>query len=1787
MRLINNRYRIDEIIKKGHYEDSYLIEDLWDNDNKLYMKILDKEKHSNIISYFIDNFLELYQIRHKNLLSSDHFGIIDTINLKKSNNILYYLISEYINWDTLDKVKPEINLHNRLYIILELMSVIDYLHFRGLAYKYLCPSNIYHTNDWDIKLLNISSVVEKTYNSFYDTSCADFIAPEVILNPAISNFKSDNYSLGMIMKYLLLENHKVENDNYKFKDTIDEAGQICLIDIINNLVCKDPNDRSIPIRNLIDKIISTFDLDYNYDLVAERDTLFFKTKTIGLDQELKEILEIDLDMQNSNNSYKGCILEGSFGSGKSKLLKEATFRLQMKGRDIHKLEVADNDTLGTLDIINLLKQITTNTSSDILNRYLEDFSTLIPELTNKPIMNNSDININNEKFRVFNRICKFISEISRDRAVYLIIENLEKANAILLDFIDYLFNNINSNKFLLLMAYNDETIDPFNISDRLSKWKNNKFTHNIKINNLKFDDCSKLVKSILGIAHIPNNFSNIIYRESKGNPSYIDFIIKDLYDRKELYLDTKGCWEVKDRNFTQITFPSNYSETIINQLSKYEGKYLDVIKVMSIYNTMLSKRMLLDIVGSDLIPLDQIVNDLLKDRIVVEKEAEWGYNYSLFSEELKRYVYVNLHEKEKLELHQIAAKTIIDLYSNNIKLVLDELIFHLLKSNEIDIAIDILAKEAGKLDNRNSSNAILLWDKAYSIIKYKNHKDKLKILDNLTDLYILKGDSKKADTFLNELTIVAEENKNIEYIIKSKYYKAESLLNVNHLSDLEIVVESLESLSRNHNNVDGIILALIMKARTLFRSDDTEHILEVTKEALELSHKYNIRKHLGSIHNINGIIYNIKGNTEESLKEYKKSINYYEESDKPYEVVKAINNIGSVYFESCGDFEMGLEYFEQALEISSKYGLVNMKALLLNNIGEVYYNTLDYKNALANLYEAKRLAEICNSIRLIYLTSINLGYINLYTNQLEKAHDIYLELNKLNITCPMLDGEVKYLYNNFLGEFYFYFGKFDLAEEYSRIASDLYKDYNINEHLRAESRLIYIKYLKEDSIDKEYLYSIINKYIDAGLIGENLKFIVNMAKLSLLNYDSELSKELIERYHLLKANNTSSYLSYTCNILELLLLNTESSLIEVEKVFNDMSTVKLLSVDVDFRMYLGLRYIETGSYSKALRQYLESLDNIYKMCKYIPSGELKFNLIKLKNADLVKEKIVYIMDTGYGKKIKYLKLEDVNNDDYYEYFDISPVIDMLSKYEFYDILYYQDNDFNIQGIGELLLEQNDNYSHNLNLILKYIGRETLALKGLIIKVNEETGNLEVVSSLREGDINLPDDVILLSALRNKEPLLYNQNIKDLNKYYNIEEFISKDIAGLICIPICAYDSYSSEKQERRKLETIQDNKLIGYIYLETKRALNRFDNERCNLISALSNLIYLNIENEQLRTIATTDKITGTFTRKYFDDRFDNLLEVYNHTENSFSVLMLDIDKFKNINDTYGHLKGDTVLAMMGKSIKESIRETDIVGRYGGEEFIVILQNINIEDSLEIANKIRSRIEKLVFPGINRAITISIGVSQYPEHSRFKDELIFKADQALYYAKEVLGRNKRALWYPGMHITSNKIDKLLGLVTGDPINDKRNILALIDISELTKDRKSSKEKAYDFLGRLIEVVEAECASMILLNGDNLSIPLTRKRKEIKWIEHTFVNYELIRKVIGTKKGEFYIDWDNVDSVDKVGGNPNWQSVLVVPLIKDEIIRGIIYLTIPLLEKEFGSKSLNICSILSNVFAGNI
>lgn len=166
--------------------------------------------------------------------------------------------------------------------------------------------------------------------------------------------------------------------------------------------------------------------------------------------------------------------------------------------------------------------------------------------------------------------------------------------------------------------------------------------------------------------------------------------------------------------------------------------------------------------------------------------------------------------------------------------------------------------------------------------------------------------------------------------------------------------------------------------------------------------------------------------------------------------------------------------------------------------------------------------------------------------------------------------------------------------------------------------------------------------------------------------------------------------------------------------------------------------------------------------------------------------------------------------------------------------------------------------------------------------------------------------------------------------------------------------------------------------------------------------------------ISIKDELTKVFNRRYFNDRVFRELHRAKRYKRELSLIMIDIDHFKNFNDTYGHHIGDEVLRWVAKNIGESIRDSDILARYGGEEFVIILTETDKQGAAFVGEKVRKNLEersvnltemfKSNIP-ITRNITISLGVSHFPGDGNTVEELIDRADQNLYKAKAG-GRNR-------------------------------------------------------------------------------------------------------------------------------------------------------------------------------------
>lgn len=166
----------------------------------------------------------------------------------------------------------------------------------------------------------------------------------------------------------------------------------------------------------------------------------------------------------------------------------------------------------------------------------------------------------------------------------------------------------------------------------------------------------------------------------------------------------------------------------------------------------------------------------------------------------------------------------------------------------------------------------------------------------------------------------------------------------------------------------------------------------------------------------------------------------------------------------------------------------------------------------------------------------------------------------------------------------------------------------------------------------------------------------------------------------------------------------------------------------------------------------------------------------------------------------------------------------------------------------------------------------------------------------------------------------------------------------------------------------------------------------------------LDAKNKLLSIKATTDELTGLFNRRFFWEtlfREDNRSKRLNQP---YSILMIDIDNFKQINDSYGHLKGDEVLVAIAETLKENMRSFDTIARFGGEEFIALLPNTDKKTAIIVAEKILQVIRGVSFDFSDEKITVSIGVSDSAESENF-EKVIILADERLYKAKSK-GKNR-------------------------------------------------------------------------------------------------------------------------------------------------------------------------------------
>ena len=246
-------------------------------------------------------------------------------------------------------------------------------------------------------------------------------------------------------------------------------------------------------------------------------------------------------------------------------------------------------------------------------------------------------------------------------------------------------------------------------------------------------------------------------------------------------------------------------------------------------------------------------------------------------------------------------------------------------------------------------------------------------------------------------------------------------------------------------------------------------------------------------------------------------------------------------------------------------------------------------------------------------------------------------------------------------------------------------------------------------------------------------------------------------------------------------------------------------------------------------------------------------------------------------------------------------------------------------------------------------------------------------------------------IRNKEPLLIRG---DVQKIYDRLKIVSidKEAKAYAGVPIMARD------------------KILGVMAVQHYESNDAYDKHTIELLLAIANQLGIAIENarlfEETKRLATIDSLTGIWNRRYLEKALHKEIERAERFGHPFSLLILDIDNLKLLNDTYGHLFGDEVIRTVACTINSSCRKTDIMGRYGGDEFAVILTETDKKGAIKVSEKFLSKIKNtfLTSPdGAKIPLGVSIGIASYPMDAEDEEKLFSLADTAMYKAKAMKG----------------------------------------------------------------------------------------------------------------------------------------------------------------------------------------
>lgn len=1802
MELINNRYRILKYLAQNRIFTSYLVNDINTNHKAMQINIVNGEyTDQNLLSFLSENFIKLCNIYHPNIIKLFNFGVIRTLDNTTVNYPQYYYTCEFVdnNCSFTDFILKS-SFEKCLDSFIEIAVALNHIHASGLIYDEIIPENILiHTFENDpenniIKLRDFAGKEIIKHSHWADHSSDIFRKAPEIINGEPSSIKSDIYSLGILFYRMMFRDFKSHiNISEKLHGIKSLKNADKLIPIISRMTNINASERYENINAVITAVNNAFGTSYRSFDKSYLEKLNFNVKIAGRVNELQFIMSKYNDLISFNNDRNLIFVHGESGVGKTRFLNEINHLLSIKMANVYNCFSLENTfTQSNEGLIELLRKIIAGADKELIYQYGPELVKFIPELSEeKNILPSEPLEGDREKFRLINRLAGFILSCIKNTPAVFIIDNFQQASDLFIDLVEYICVNGTDNNFLFIISYSDDEFNSGTCFEKfISRFHSDYNALDLKLNCLTSYETSLMIQNILNYCVAPVVFGRKIYSQTYGNPLFIQEVINNLFEQKILYIDdSTGLWSTDDKGneYEKILVPLTIRQVLLQQIDDLDTVSKKILQVISLFNIPV----LLDIITeflNDNIDVISLINNLVAHNILIAKIQENGYAYDINNKTLKKLIYYQLDEKSRKKYHRKAFHILEKLFGQNLFDNHDELFYQLkLSEDKESIIVFNMQKAENACRLKLRFEEISALEQALSAFP-KSSIDirKLNILKRLASAYFFDGNIKDSLSTYEILKKIAAKLKQYKLEIDALNKIASIYVRLQQYKKCPPIIHKMEELLKCVDYPEGRLNYLLNLADSEYRKNRLDKSIKICKSGLKLCEEDQYL-YMGKFSNMLGNIYLDKLDGKKSLNCFHKSLDFYKKANYLEGITSVLNNMGALYSDLYQDEDTSLKYFIEMNEFCDKNNTINNKSLALSNIGATYLEKLDYENALKYINESIVLSKktYSDSTMFFSLTLMPKLYASIY--DYSHAFSSYEEL-KSYYNSHTADTYCRSLYLIAKAGYYYMIGDIDSGLKY------------INEYFGSDDEYTKIDWnnkifrLQMELYKNKQNTDIIRTIAKDILINvekcENVLFMIdNLLESSIVLYNInqvDISRELYMKARKINFTEKNERLNLKFKYLESIHSKGSKKLHCLEEALTLADKLNSFEIKIKCLSAIGDFYYFKNSIYYAFNYYFEACSIIKTMINEIPE----------------KYKVLFINFYRYDEPLKKLKAikykyenkmseEDnlcsslTNLDDLSNLLNFDNIDDIISSKKFIDSsrsIYYKDMDKSLKNKNNLLKNLSYDIVDSLQMLLKYMCYYTIASKGIII-VPDADQNLRCIASNTD-NMELPHNNSILKEVRAKNaPSIYKGSA--LPDEYKKNTGVSYScIKAVLCIPIVIEDDNLSLlfENDRRKKFTSSKH-LMGYIYLETNRTINNFNAESADKCASFNKLIGILLEKYQLKMTSCFDKLTGTLTRKYLEDAILNIIEYAEKMHSEFSLIMMDLDYFKEINDRFGHQTGDTVLKKVCEIVLKNLRSTDICGRYGGEEFIIILPNTMSSGAYTVAEKLRKLIDDENILGNKGRVTVSMGIVSFPDQASLKQELLYKVDQALYAAKES-GRNKCIIWQDEFSSKSKSTNTLAGIITGNAVSDYRNVLDIVEIIDLIHKDIAIEDKIFSFLGRIIEKTEAQYGFFFTVENHKIMGKFGRKKYEDKWIDSNNYNNKIVNSVLFGEQYIHKIDWDEIKDYDRVTGMPDWQSVISIPITYKNELKGILYLTVSTKQKEFTTDEFNFVSKLCELAA---